>query len=67
MTLEDLMYVTNDNAIVEIYADTELIARYDGKDSIPEEYNDCEVYDVYANGNVLCVEIDGTIPCVEFE
>ena len=58
MTLEELMWVTNDNAIMEIYIDTELVARYDGKDSIPEEYNDYTVYDVYANGNALCVEIE---------
>lgn len=34
MTLEELMWVTNDSAIVEIFIDTELVARYDGKDSI---------------------------------
>lgn len=58
MTLEELMWVTNDNAIMEVYVNTELVGRYDGKDSIPEKYNDYEVLDVYANGNVLCVEIE---------
>lgn len=57
MTLYDLMYVINDSAYVEIYIDAELVACYDGKDSIPEEYNDYVVLDVYANGNKLCVEI----------
>ena len=57
MTLEELMWVTNDSAYVEIYIDTELVATYDGKDSIPEEYNDYTVLDIYANGNKLCVEI----------
>ena len=62
MTLEELMWVTNDNAIMEVYIDAELVARYDGKDSIPEKYNDYIVYDLYAGiptkyGNTLCVEI----------
>ena len=57
MTLEELMWVTNDSAYVEIYIDTELIATYDGKDSIPEEYNDYTVLDVYASENKLCIEI----------
>lgn len=58
MTLEELMWVINDSAQVAIYIDTELVAQYDGKDSIPEEYNDYTVLDVYANEKVLCIEIE---------
>ena len=57
MTLEELMWVTNDSAYVEIYIDTELVACYDGKDSIPEKFNDYTVLDVYASENKLCIEI----------
>ena len=59
MLLYELIENINDNAVVDIYsAETgEVIATYDGKDSIPEEYNDYTVYDIYANENVICVEI----------
>ena len=59
MLLEELLFNVNDNTIVDIYsADTrEIIATYDGKDSIPEELNDFEITDIFAERNHLCVEI----------
>lgn len=59
MELEELLWVINDNTIVDIYsADTnEVIASYDGKENIPEELNDCEVQYIFVEGNHLCIEI----------
>lgn len=59
MSLEELIWNVNDNTVVNIYsAETnDIIASYDGKDSIPEEYNECEVTDVFVDGNHLCIEI----------
>lgn len=59
MTLEELEPVINDSVIVELWdANQDLIANYDGKDSIPDEYMYCEVNDVFTSENKLCVEID---------
>ena len=55
MLFEDLPI--NDNCIVELYKDTELVAVYDGRDSIPEEYNTAEVIDIFVDKNKLCIEI----------
>ena len=57
MKLEELLEVINDNAIVEIYKDTELVSVNDGKDSIDEQYNEYIVEDVYASENKVCIEI----------
>lgn len=59
MNLEELLWKVNDSTVVDIYSsDTnEIIASYDGKDSIPEELNDCEVEDIFVEGNRLCIEI----------
>ena len=60
MQLEELLWLVNDNTVVQIYsAETnDLLAEYDGKDAIPEEYNGNEVTDIFVNGNVLCIEIE---------
>lgn len=61
MTLYDLSLVLADNFAVVVYgsdADTE-VGRYDGVNSIDEKYEDCEVVDIYPNGeHELCVCID---------
>ena len=58
-TLEELLWLVNDSTVVEICsAETfDVIATYDGKDSIPEKYNDCEIADVFVSDNKLCIEI----------
>ena len=66
MILEELLNTINDNTVVEVYrCDTaECIGVYDGKDSIPERYGNCEITDIFAgvaeNGRTptLCIEID---------
>ena len=62
MTLDDLLWRVNDNTVVKLFGISNLmeIATYDGKDSIPEEYNNCDVTDIFVDGNALCVEIDDT-------
>lgn len=57
--LWDLLYLVNDNTVVDVYNNNqELIATYDGKDSIPEELNWSNVNDVFVEDNKLCIEID---------
>lgn len=60
MSLEELLWVINDSTIVELYnGNQDKIAEYDGKDSIPEEYNEWPVIDIFVEGNKLCIEIEG--------
>ena len=74
MILYELLETINDNCIVEIYrADTaELVGIYDGKENIPEWFNDDEVTDIFANFDTykqaptLCIEID-TEPDPDYE
>ena len=69
MTLYELLEPINDNTCVEVFsAETcESIAMYDGKESIPEDYNYCEVTDIFTGVTMLphkkqvptlCIEID---------
>ena len=60
MTLEELLWKVNDNTIVAIFSSEtgEELAVYDGKDSIPERYNDCEVSDIFVDEGKLCIEIE---------
>lgn len=68
MTLYDLIQLVNENCIVDVYSAStnERIAIYDGRDSIDEEFNDCEVTDIFTGITesigikpipILCVEI----------
>lgn len=59
MCLEELLWVINENTVVQVYsAETnDLIAEYNGKESIPEEYNPWVVTDIFVDENRLCVEI----------
>ena len=59
MTLEELLWYINDSTIVAICSINGIrLATYDGKDSIPEEYNDLSVTDILVNENALCIEVD---------
>ena len=60
MTLYDLSMVLQDNFDVVIYGNNgDMITRYDGSSVIFDEYADCEVTDIYPNGeHELCVCID---------
>lgn len=61
MLLEDLFDVVNENMtviIVDSLTQTEL-CRYDGKNSIDEQYNECSVMDIVATSeNELTIDID---------
>ena len=59
MILEELLLSVNDSTVVDIYSaeSGEVISTYDGKDSIPERYNECDVMDIFVDGNSLCIEI----------
>ena len=74
MQLEELLWLVNENTIVQIYSaeSNDLLAEYDGKESIPEKYNECNITDIFPhseievmdNGNevyttnILCIEIE---------
>lgn len=59
-TLSEILNLVNDNTVVDIYsAETyDIIASYDGRDSIPEDYDDCIVTDIFVTDNKLCIEIE---------
>ena len=63
MILDELLDSINDNTVVEIFdAETaERIGTYDGKDSLPEEYNDWNVTDIFTGMSgktpTLCIAI----------
>lgn len=59
MELQELLYLINDNCIVDIYdAETsDIIATYDGKDSIDEDFNHYEITDIFTDNNRICIEI----------
>lgn len=61
MTLDELMMVINENQdVIIVDSDTQTeLARYDGNDSIPTEYNEWLVMDIVATAdNELTVDID---------
>lgn len=70
MKLIDLLSVINENSMAEVWAtdvDTmqpTSVGQYNGKDSIPEEFNEFEVVDVSAANAGL---IDITIDCEVFD
>lgn len=59
MTLLDFMCVANENKTVYVYnPDFEMVASYDGKNSIDEEFNDCNVLEISTIANCLLVTVD---------
>lgn len=61
MTLDELLWHINDSTVITIFTINGIrLATYDGKDSIPEEYNDMDVTDIFVEGNALCIEVDDT-------
>ena len=69
MTLYDISELINDNTCVEIFsAETcERIATYDGKESIPEEYNDCEITDIFTGSAMIPHRMQVATLCIEIE
>lgn len=58
MKLIDYMWKHDENKNLKVYRDGDLVAFYDGKESIPECYNDCEVITVIYDGKyTVCIEI----------
>lgn len=59
MTLEELITYTNPNTVIELFdaKENESIGVYDGVDVVPDEYNYCEIADIFVDNNKLCVEI----------
>lgn len=59
MKVIELLSVLHDSANVRI-ADNEhdkVLSYYDGKNSIDEQYNDCEIETVYNDGNYITILI----------
>lgn len=57
MKLLDLLLIINENTTVNIISCAKVIARYDGKDSIPEELNGHEVFQICVEKDELYIEI----------
>ena len=58
MKLIDILSITSESANVNVYdLQNNLITFYDGKNSIDEEYNDIEVFEINVNNNVLDIII----------
>lgn len=60
MKLIELMELITDNTNVALFDANEehQLAEYDGRDSIPNEYNECKIIAVWNNRYELCIEID---------
>lgn len=49
MKLIDLLSLIDDYSEVRVYNSEQVIAVYDGKDSIPSELNNCQIVSVFAD------------------
>ena len=64
MKLVDLLCILDENKRVDVYEKGKdgLIAQYNGKDSIPEAFNRCEVHKFEDFGSVVGVSIYPKVP-----
>lgn len=61
MYLEELLELINENTVINIWSNNqELVATYDGRESIPEKYNYCEILDIFADmtSYINCIGIE---------
>ena len=58
MTLVAILSSINDNSDVIVYSNMEEVARYDGKNSIPEELNSENVIQIFAGDNYIGIDIE---------
>lgn len=57
MLLEELLVVCDENTIVNVVLNGEVVSRYDGRDSIDEEYNTYIVQNQYIDNNELYIVV----------
>ena len=57
MKLTDLFNILSEHDNIDVYRDNVLVAQYDGKNSIDEIYNDCEVVSWDGTQRNVVVEI----------
>lgn len=57
MKLTDLFNILSEHDNIDVYRDNVLVAQYDGKNSIDEIYNDCEVVEWDGSERNVIVEI----------
>lgn len=60
MTLSNLLELVNPSTVIELFdaKENDSIEEYDGVDMVPDEYMECEISDIFIDGNKLCVEIE---------
>lgn len=59
MKLIDILSILVDNSYINVLdLDDNIIAQYNGWDSIPTEYNNNTVLEMYINNNILNIVID---------
>ncbi len=57
MQLYELIGLVNDNRTAIIKEDGNEVARYDGRDSIPNRYNDYEVVEINIENSAFVIDI----------
>ena len=57
MTVLDILSKITDGTNVEIWQDNEIIASYDGRNSIPDELNDKPIRSITSGYFVLSIEV----------
>lgn len=59
LTVLDVFESVGENEELHIYNKSgEEIARYDGRDSIPEELNDAYIFDLFTRANYTAIILD---------
>jgi len=59
MTLYEISNLINDSSVIAVYDSetNDLHATYDGKSEIPDWLEDCDVTDIFADKDKLCIEL----------
>lgn len=58
MKLFELISVVSTDNKIEVWFEDEILALYDGKNSLPVYFNNCEVIRINSTANALVVDID---------
>lgn len=57
MTVKDIISITDENSVINVWQDGELVATADGKDTIPENYQLLPVKGLSAGHYIISIEI----------
>jgi hypothetical protein len=57
MKLEDILSITSESTNIYIHQEDKIVSFYDGKNSIDNIYNECEIVTMWTESNGLHIEI----------